>query len=104
VAVIDASKRDVQLFNTSAGSEGRELSSLSQNNIAQRFRCYGARGEAMAPSSRQPNDAAQVVRPNFQCPRPERVTEELNAAGYSLTQTLQWLPRQYYLIFRKRDS
>jgi cyclopropane fatty-acyl-phospholipid synthase-like methyltransferase len=33
---------------------------------------------------------------------PERVTEELNAAGYALTQTLQWLPRQYYLIFRKR--
>ena len=33
---------------------------------------------------------------------PERVREELNVAGYSLTQTLQWLPRQYYLIFRKR--
>ncbi len=33
---------------------------------------------------------------------PERVTEELNAAGYALTQTLQWLPRQYYLIFQKR--
>jgi SAM-dependent methyltransferase len=35
---------------------------------------------------------------------PERVTEELNAAGYSLTETLQFLPRQYYLVFRKRDS
>ena len=35
---------------------------------------------------------------------PERVTEELNAAGYSLVETLQFLPRQYYLVFRKRDS
>ena len=34
---------------------------------------------------------------------PERVTEELNAAGYSLMETLQFLPRQYYLVFRKRD-
>jgi cyclopropane fatty-acyl-phospholipid synthase-like methyltransferase len=35
---------------------------------------------------------------------PEKVTEELNAAGYSLMETLQFLPRQYYLVFRKRDS
>src|SRR5208337_2562996 len=35
---------------------------------------------------------------------PERVTEELNAAGYSLMETFQFLPRQYYLVFRKRDS
>lgn len=34
---------------------------------------------------------------------PEQITEELNAAGYSLMQTLQLLPRQYYLIFQKRD-
>ena len=35
---------------------------------------------------------------------PARVTEELDAAGYSLVETLQFLPRQYYLVFRKRDS
>ena len=34
---------------------------------------------------------------------PARVTEELDAAGYSLVETLQFLPRQYYLVFRKRD-
>jgi SAM-dependent methyltransferase len=34
----------------------------------------------------------------------ERVTEELDAAGYSLVETHQFLPRQYYLVFRKRDS
>ena len=35
---------------------------------------------------------------------PETVTEELNAAGYSLIETLQFLPRQYFLIFGKRNS
>lgn len=34
----------------------------------------------------------------------ETVTQELNAAGYSLIETLQFLPRQYFLIFRKRNS
>ena len=34
---------------------------------------------------------------------PETVTEELDAAGYTLIETLQFLPRQYYLVFRKRD-
>jgi SAM-dependent methyltransferase len=35
---------------------------------------------------------------------PERVTHELAAAGYALTETLEFLPRQYGLIFKKRDS
>lgn len=35
---------------------------------------------------------------------PERVTEELNTAGYSLVETLQFLPRQYFLVFQKRES
>jgi cyclopropane fatty-acyl-phospholipid synthase-like methyltransferase len=30
---------------------------------------------------------------------PERVTEELKAAGYALVDTLQFLPRQYCLVF-----
>lgn len=34
----------------------------------------------------------------------ETVTEELDAAGYSLIHTFRFLPRQYYLVFRKRDS
>ena len=33
---------------------------------------------------------------------PERVAEELNAAGYSLLETRQFLPRQYYIVFGKR--
>jgi SAM-dependent methyltransferase len=35
---------------------------------------------------------------------PERVTQELKAAGYALVDTLQFLPRQYCLIFEKGDS
>jgi cyclopropane fatty-acyl-phospholipid synthase-like methyltransferase len=35
---------------------------------------------------------------------PERVTQELNAAGYSLIESFGFLPRQYFLIFQKRES
>jgi SAM-dependent methyltransferase len=35
---------------------------------------------------------------------PQQVTEELTAAGYALVETLEFLPRQYCLIFRKSGS
>jgi predicted methyltransferase len=35
---------------------------------------------------------------------PKRVGEELTAAGYMLAETIDFLPRQYGLIFKKRDS
>jgi SAM-dependent methyltransferase len=35
---------------------------------------------------------------------PERVTQELAAAGYTLANKIEFLPRQYGLIFKKRDS
>ena len=35
---------------------------------------------------------------------PERVTEEFAAAGYTLTEKIEFLPRQYGLIFTRRDS
>ncbi len=35
---------------------------------------------------------------------PEKVTGELDAAGYSLVKSYQILPRQYFLVFRKQDS
>ena len=34
----------------------------------------------------------------------ERVTQELKAAGYALVDTLQFLPRQYCLVFDKGNS
>jgi ubiquinone/menaquinone biosynthesis C-methylase UbiE len=34
---------------------------------------------------------------------PKKVEEELNAAGYSLVETHNFLPRQYFLVFQKRD-
>ena len=35
---------------------------------------------------------------------PERVTRELTAAGYTLADKIEFLPRQYGLIFKKPDS
>jgi cyclopropane fatty-acyl-phospholipid synthase-like methyltransferase len=35
---------------------------------------------------------------------PKRVGEELTAAGYMLAETIDFLPRQYGLMFKKRDS
>jgi SAM-dependent methyltransferase len=35
---------------------------------------------------------------------PQKVTEELTAAGYVLVETLEFLPRQYCLIFRRGNS
>jgi predicted methyltransferase len=35
---------------------------------------------------------------------PERVTQELQAAGYALVETLQFLPRQYCLVFGNGNS
>ena len=35
---------------------------------------------------------------------PERVMHELAGAGYALTEKFEFLPRQYGLIFKKRDS
>jgi cyclopropane fatty-acyl-phospholipid synthase-like methyltransferase len=34
---------------------------------------------------------------------PEKVAEELDAAGYSLVETHRFLPRQYFLVFQKRE-
>jgi SAM-dependent methyltransferase len=35
---------------------------------------------------------------------PEKVTVELNAAGYSLVATHLFLPRQYFLVFQSKAS
>jgi SAM-dependent methyltransferase len=35
---------------------------------------------------------------------PEKVTEELATAGYSLVERHEFLPRQYFLVFQKRDK
>ncbi len=35
---------------------------------------------------------------------PEKVAEELGAAGYALSETRPILPRQYFLVFQKRGS
>lgn len=40
---------------------------------------------------------------NYRVP-PEKVTGELGAAGYELVESHKLLPRQYFLIFKKRDT
>jgi cyclopropane fatty-acyl-phospholipid synthase-like methyltransferase len=63
-------------------------------------------------SSLRPNGRLAIVdfkadSPNGPPPQyrlsAETVTQELNAAGYSLVETLQFLPRQYYLVFERRS-
>ena len=63
-------------------------------------------------SSLRPNGRLAIVdfkadSPNGPPPQyrlsAETVTQELNAAGYSLVETLQILPRQYYLVFERRS-
>ena len=35
---------------------------------------------------------------------PEKVTAELEAAGYQLVATHPFLPRQYFLVFQRKGS
>jgi len=46
-------------------------------------------------------DAAEGPPPEFRNP-PEKVTAELDAAGYRLVATHPFLPRQYFLVFQRK--
>jgi SAM-dependent methyltransferase len=48
-------------------------------------------------------DAPDGPPPQFRMP-PEKVTAELEAAGYRLVETHPFLPRQYFLVFRRTDG
>jgi hypothetical protein len=48
-------------------------------------------------------DAPEGPPPQFRMP-PEKVTAELEAAGYRLIETHPFLPRQYFLVFRRTDG
>lgn len=47
-------------------------------------------------------DSPDGPPPQYRIP-PEKVTKELEAAGYSLVEKHDFLPRQYVLVYQKRD-
>jgi len=48
-------------------------------------------------------DAPEGPPPEFRM-APEKVTAELEAAGYQLVATHPFLPRQYFLVFQRKGS
>jgi len=57
-------------------------------------------------ASLRPNGRLAIVDFKADSPDgpPPEVTAELNAAGYSLVATHQFLPRQYFLVFQSKAS
>jgi SAM-dependent methyltransferase len=78
------------------------------HHIGDRSRYFAALLSSLRPEGRLVIIDFKADSPNGPPARhripPERVTQELAAAGYALTGKLEFLPRQYGLIFKKRDS
>jgi SAM-dependent methyltransferase len=78
------------------------------HHIDDRSRYFAALQSSLRPEGRLVIIDFKADSPNGPPARhripPERVTQELAAAGYTLSGKLEFLPRQYGLIFRKRDS
>ena len=78
------------------------------HHIDDRTRYFAALQSSLRPGGRLVIIDFKADSPNgspahYRIP-PERVGEELTAAGYMLAETIDFLPRQYGLIFKKRDS
>jgi SAM-dependent methyltransferase len=78
------------------------------HHIDDRTRYFAALQSSLRPGGRIVIIDFKVDSPNgppatHRIP-PERVTRELAAAGYTLSDKIEFLPRQYGLIFKKRDS
>jgi SAM-dependent methyltransferase len=78
------------------------------HHIDDRSRYFATLQSSLRPGGRLVIIDFKADSPNGPPPQhripPERVTQELAAAGYALTGKLEFLPRQYGLIFKKRDS
>ena len=77
------------------------------HHIDDRTRYFAALQSSLRPSGRLVIIDFKADSPNgppvqHRIP-PERVMHELAAAGYALTEKFEFLPRQYGLIFKKRD-
>ena len=78
------------------------------HHIDDRSRYFAALQSSLRPGGRLVIIDFKIDSPNgppaqHRIP-PERVTRELAAAGFTLADTIEFLPRQYGLIFRKSDS
>jgi SAM-dependent methyltransferase len=78
------------------------------HHIDDRTRYFAALQSSLRPGGRLVIIDFKADSPNgppahYRIP-PERVGEELAAAGYTLTEKFEFLPRQYGLVFTKRDS
>jgi SAM-dependent methyltransferase len=77
------------------------------HHIDDRTRYFAALQSSLRPSGRLVIIDFKADSPNgppvqHRIP-PERVMHEPAAAGYALTEKFEFLPRQYGLIFKKRD-
>jgi SAM-dependent methyltransferase len=78
------------------------------HHIDNRTAYFAKLGQSLRPNGRLAIidfklDAPEGPPPEFRVP-PEKVTAELEAAGYRLVATHPFLPRQYFLVFRRKAS
>ncbi len=78
------------------------------HHIDDRTRYFAALQSSLRPGGRLVIVDFKADSPSGPPPQhriaPERVTQELAAAGFTLADKFEFLPRQYGLIFRKTDS
>ncbi len=77
------------------------------HHIGNRVQYFTKLKSSLGPNGRLAIVDFKADSPNGPPPQhriaPEKVAEELDAAGYSLLETHKFLPRQYFLVFRKRE-
>ncbi len=78
------------------------------HHIEKRISYFAKLRESLRPNGRLAIVDFKVDSPNGPPPDeripPEKVTTELDAAGYSLVATHPFLPRQYFLVFQRKGS
>src|SRR3974377_2262804 len=78
------------------------------HHIDNRIACFAKLKTSLRPNGRLAIVDFKADSPGGPPPEhrvsPEKVSAELNAAGYSLVATHQFLPRQYFLVFQGKAS
>jgi SAM-dependent methyltransferase len=78
------------------------------HHIENRISYFAKLRESLRPNGRLAIVDFKVDAPHGPPPHdripPDKVTTELDAAGYSLVATHPFLPRQYFLVFQRKGS